>query len=966
MQRPMWLASVQPSVPVRRASNGNRLFNFLRPCCGWGWKLTSSPSMQSSVPWKRRPYGVWRWTFWRFQLGAGAFWRQGFMTWWHDDGCLGPWAFWMGRTRNYWNLGGFPHPKLHLSYQLVLRWWWQQRCYQMRWLSMQPSVPVKRLRSGRRCDEWRQWAVDPPMDGLLTSVESATAIKMASSNFRSGESWGELMADDSLQVPYKLGWKFFAYLTASGQLQVWWWQCLWRPRRQSGNWLWWLGICCIKWITSWDGSSLRTWLHQVNCKLGDDSASGAFVSDLAIDCDGWGYAASRALQAWMEVLCVLDCIRSIASLVMTVPLAPSSPIWQLIVMAWDMLHQVNYKLGWKFFAYLTASGQLQVWWWQCLWRPRRQSGNWLWLLGICCIKWITSWDGSSLRTWLHQVNCKLGDDSASGALVANLAIDCDGWRYAASSELQAGMEVLCVLDCIRSIASLVMKVPLAPSSPIWQLIVMAGDMLHQGPYKLGWKFFAYLTASGQLQVWWWQCLWRPRRQSGNWLWWLGICCIKGLTSWDGSSLRTWLHQVNCKLGDDSASGAFVSDLAIDCDGWGYAASSELQAWMEVLCVLDCIRSIASLVMTVTLAPSSPIWQLIVMAGDLLHQVNYKLGWKFFVYLTASGQLQAWWWQCLWRLRLRSGNWLWWLGICCIKWITSWDGSSLRTWLHQVNCKFGDDSASGALVANLAIDCDGWGYAASSELQAGMEVLCVLDCIRSIASLVMTVPLAPSSPIWQLIVIAGDMLHQVPYKLGWKFFAYLTASGQLQVWWWQCLWRPRRQSGNWLWWLGICCIKGLTSWDGSSLRTWLHQVNCEFGDEGASGPLVANLAIDCDGAGFTLSSELQWWVWVLRRLQVSWDLGDGRASSSFGTNLAIDCDGWGYAASRALQAWMEVLCVLDCIRSTASLVMKVPLAPSSPIWQLIVMAQDCIKWTTMMGVSSSQASGQLGPWWWACL
>ena len=59
------------------------------------------------------------------------------------------------------------------------------------------------------------------MDGLLTSVESATAIKMASSNFRSGESWGELMADDSLQVPYKLGWKFFAYLTASGQLQAW-------------------------------------------------------------------------------------------------------------------------------------------------------------------------------------------------------------------------------------------------------------------------------------------------------------------------------------------------------------------------------------------------------------------------------------------------------------------------------------------------------------------------------------------------------------------------------------------------------------------------------------------------------------------------------------------------------------------------------------------------------------------------
>ena len=61
------------------------------------------------------------------------------------------------------------------------------------------------------------------------------------------------------------------------------------------------------------------------------------------------------------------------------------------------------------------------------------------------------------------------------------------------------------------------------------------------------------------------------------------------------------------------------------------------------------------------------------------------------------------------------------------------------------------------------------------------ILCVLDCIRSIASLVMTVPLPPSSPIWQLIVMAGDMLHQVPYKLGWKFFAYLTASGQLQVW-----------------------------------------------------------------------------------------------------------------------------------------------------------------------------------------
>ena len=716
----------------------------------------------------------------------------------------------------------------------------------------------------------------------------------------------------------------------------------------------------------------------------------------------------------MEVLCVLDCIRSIASLVMTVPLAPSSPIWQLIVMAGDMLHQVPYKLGSKFFAYLTASGQLQVWWWQCLWRPRRQSGNWLWWLGICCIKWITSWDGSSLRTWLHQVNCKLGDDSASGALVANLAIDCDGWGYAASSELQAGMEVLCVLDCIRSIASLVMTVPLAPSSPIWQLIVMAGDMLHQVNYKLGWKFFAYLTASGQLQAWWWQCLWRPRRQSGNWLWWLGICCIKGLTSWDGSSLRTWLHQVNCKFGDDSASGALVANLAIDCDGWGYAASRALQAWMEVLCVLDCIRSIASLVMTVPLAPSSPIWQLIVMAGDMLHQVNYKLAWKFFAYLTASGQLQAWWWQCLWRLRLRSGNWLWWLGICCIKWITSWDGSSLRTWLHQVNCKLGDDSASGAFVSDLAIDCDGWGYAASRALQAWMEVLCVLDCIRSIASLVMTVPLAPSSPIWQLIVMAGDMLHQVNYKLGWKFFAYLTASGQLQAWWWQCLWRLRLRSGNWLWWLGICCIKRLTSLDGSSLRTWLHHVNCEFGDEGASGPLVANLAIDCDGSGFTLSSELQWWVWVLRRLQVSWDLGDGRASSSFGTNLAIDCDGWGYAASRALQAWMEVLCVLDCIRSTASLVMKVPLAPSSPIWQLIVMAQDLLYQvnyndgceffagfrsvgTLVMGVPLAPsapiwqlivmagdmlhqapyklgwkffayltASGQLQVWWWRCL
>ena len=53
----------------------------------------------------------------------------------------------------------------------------------------------------------------------------------------------------------------------------------------------------------------------------------------------------------------------------------------------------------------------------------------------------------------------------------------------------------------RSVGTLVMGVPLAPSAPIWQLIVMAGDMLHQAPYKLGWKFFAYLTASGQLQVW---------------------------------------------------------------------------------------------------------------------------------------------------------------------------------------------------------------------------------------------------------------------------------------------------------------------------------------------------------------------------------------------------------------------------------------------------------------------------------
>ena len=49
------------------------------------------------------------------------------------------------------------------------------------------------------------------------------------------------------------------------------------------------------------------------------------------------FFTSSAVQTWMEVLWVLDCIRSIARLVMTAPLAPSSPIWQLIVMAGDML-----------------------------------------------------------------------------------------------------------------------------------------------------------------------------------------------------------------------------------------------------------------------------------------------------------------------------------------------------------------------------------------------------------------------------------------------------------------------------------------------------------------------------------------------------------------------------------------------------------------------------------------------------
>ena len=52
------------------------------------------------------------------------------------------------------------------------------------------------------------------------------------------------------------------------------------------------------------------------------------------------------------------------------------------------------------------------------------------------------------------------------------------------------------------------------------------------------------------------------------------------------------------------------------------------------------------------------------------------------------------------------------------------------------------------------------------------------------------------------------------------------------------------------------------------------VNCKFGDDGASGLFVADLAIDCDGSGFTESSELQCWMGDLRLLQVSCDLGDG--------------------------------------------------------------------------------------------
>ena len=76
---------------------------------------------------------------------------------------------------------------------------------------------------------------------------------------------------------------------------------------------------------------------------GDSSFAGHFLGKV-------GDSLHQVPEETLEVPCLLDSIRSIASLVMTVPLASSSPIWQLIVMAQDLLNQVNYNVGWEIFA----------------------------------------------------------------------------------------------------------------------------------------------------------------------------------------------------------------------------------------------------------------------------------------------------------------------------------------------------------------------------------------------------------------------------------------------------------------------------------------------------------------------------------------------------------------------------------------------------------------------------------------